>query len=56
MRLRDADGDDAAAICALYNATVSTTTVAWTEEHHLDPARWNVEPRLANALKAADGD
>lgn len=33
MRIRDADGDDAAAICALYNATVSTTTVAWTEEH-----------------------
>src|ERR1700722_10757664 len=33
MRIRDADEDDAAAICALYNATVSTTTVAWTEEH-----------------------
>jgi len=33
VRVRDADGDDAAAICALYNATVSTTTVAWTEEH-----------------------
>lgn len=39
MRIRDADvhtgvdGGDAAAISALYNATVSTTTVAWTEEH-----------------------
>jgi phosphinothricin acetyltransferase len=33
VRIRDADGDDAAAICALYNATVSDTTVAWTEEH-----------------------
>ena len=33
MRIRDAGRDDAAAICALYNATVSTTTVAWTEEH-----------------------
>jgi L-amino acid N-acyltransferase YncA len=33
MRIRDADTTDAAAICALYNATVPTTTVAWTEEH-----------------------
>jgi phosphinothricin acetyltransferase len=33
VRIRDADADDAAAISALYNATVSTTTVAWTEEH-----------------------
>jgi phosphinothricin acetyltransferase len=39
VRIRDADvhtgvdGGDAAAISALYNATVSTTTVAWTEEH-----------------------
>ena len=33
MRIRDADEDHAATICALYNATVSTTTVAWTEEH-----------------------
>ena len=33
MRIRDAEGDDAAPICALYNATVSDTTVAWTEEH-----------------------
>jgi L-amino acid N-acyltransferase YncA len=33
VRIRDANGDDAAAISALYNATVSSTTVAWTEEH-----------------------
>jgi L-amino acid N-acyltransferase YncA len=33
VRIRDAEGGDAAAISALYNATVSTTTVAWTEEH-----------------------
>jgi L-amino acid N-acyltransferase len=32
-RIRDASQDDAAAISAIYNATVSTTTVAWTEEH-----------------------
>lgn len=36
LKIRDAaydDADDATAISALYNATVSTTTVAWTEEH-----------------------
>jgi L-amino acid N-acyltransferase len=42
VRIRDAVNDDgraadpdadAAAITALYNATVSTTTVAWTEDH-----------------------
>jgi L-amino acid N-acyltransferase YncA len=32
MDIRDATGTDAAAINDLYNATVSTTTVAWTEE------------------------
>jgi L-amino acid N-acyltransferase len=31
--IREARGGDAAAISAIYNATVSTTTVAWTEEH-----------------------
>jgi hypothetical protein len=31
-------------------------TVSWTREHHLDPARWSLEPRLSAALKAADGD
>lgn len=31
-------------------------TVAWAEEHHLDPVRWSVDPRLGDALKAADGD
>jgi L-amino acid N-acyltransferase len=33
VRIRDADEDDVAAISSLYNATVSNTTVAWTEEH-----------------------
>jgi L-amino acid N-acyltransferase len=32
MQIRDATGADAAAINDLYNATVLTTTVAWTEE------------------------
>jgi hypothetical protein len=31
-------------------------TVAWTAEHHLPPAEWSVDRRLADALKAADGD
>jgi phosphinothricin acetyltransferase len=31
--IRDAADPDAAVINAIYNATVSTTTVSWTEEH-----------------------
>lgn len=31
MRIRDATADDLAAISAIYNATVPTTTAAWTE-------------------------
>ena len=31
-------------------------TVAWAGEHHLPEDRWTVERRLADALKAADGD
>lgn len=31
-------------------------TVAWTEEHHLPQHRWTVDPQVAKALKAADGD
>jgi L-amino acid N-acyltransferase len=33
MELRDATSTDVPAISGLYNATVSTTTVAWTEDH-----------------------
>lgn len=32
------------------------TTVAWAEEHHLPPERWTLDRRVADALKAADGD
>ena len=32
------------------------TTVAWAEEHHLSPDRWSLDRRVADALKAADGD
>lgn len=31
-------------------------TVAWAEEHHLPPDRWTIDRRMADALKAADGD
>jgi hypothetical protein len=31
-------------------------TFTWAEEHHRDPSTWTVERRLADALKAADGD
>lgn len=31
-------------------------TIAWAEEHHLDPARWSVARPVGDALKAADGD
>jgi len=31
-------------------------TVAWAEQHHLPPGRWTVDRRVAEALKAADGD
>lgn len=31
-------------------------TVAWTREHHHDPADWTVPSHLAEVLKAADDD
>ena len=31
-------------------------TVAWAGEHHLPPSQWTLDRRLADALKAADGD
>jgi hypothetical protein len=31
-------------------------TFTWAEEHHRNPSTWTVERRLADALKAADGD
>ena len=29
-------------------------TVAWAEQHHLDPGRWTIDRRTAMALHAAD--
>ncbi len=31
-------------------------TVAWAAQHHGDPGRWTVDPRIGAALKAADDD
>jgi hypothetical protein len=31
-------------------------TEAWTREHHKPPDQWTVDPKLADALKAADND
>ena len=65
VRIRDADvddaddADDAAAIRALYNATVSTTTVAWTEEHESLATRreWLVTQRASgNPVLVAEAE
>jgi L-amino acid N-acyltransferase YncA len=50
VRIRDADEDDVPGISALYNATVSTTTVAWTEEHESVATRheWFRKQRAAD--------
>ncbi len=31
-------------------------TVAWAEQHHMPKERWQVDARLGEALKTADGD
>jgi phosphinothricin acetyltransferase len=58
--IREALDADAAAINAIYNATVSTTTVAWTEEHESLGTRreWMHAQRLLGhpVLVAATGD
>jgi L-amino acid N-acyltransferase YncA len=60
VNIRDATDADAAAINAIYNATVSTTTVAWTEEHESVGTRreWMEGQRLVGhpVLVAATDD
>jgi L-amino acid N-acyltransferase YncA len=57
---RDAVDADATAINAIYNDTVSTTTVAWTDEHETLELRraWMEEQRRAGnpVLVALRGD
>jgi len=40
----------------LAGAGSDPVTVAWSGEHHLPPERWSLDRRVADALKAADGD
>ncbi len=37
-------------------AGADALTAAWAEQHHLPAARWSIERRVGEALKAADGD
>jgi HD domain len=40
----------------LADAGSDPLTVAWAREHHLDPSRWTVSRKIADALKQADDD
>jgi hypothetical protein len=40
----------------LVRAGSDPLTSAWAAQHHLPPAQWTVERRVAEALKAADDD
>ena len=59
VEIRPATLADVAAISAIYNATISTTTAAWTEELETvdERARWFEEQRRAgHATIVADDD
>jgi L-amino acid N-acyltransferase YncA len=59
LRIRDAEASDAAAINALYNALVDTTTVAWMEHHEplADRQHWLADRAAAgDAVLVADAD
>jgi phosphinothricin acetyltransferase len=56
VNIREAQDPDVSSINAMYNDTVSTTTVAWTEVHENvhTPQAWVEEPRhLGNAVLVA---
>lgn len=40
----------------LLQAGSAQLTWSWAREHHMPPARWTVDSRVGDALKAADGD
>lgn len=40
----------------LVEAGSDPLTIAWAGEHHQPPARWTLDPELANALHEADDD
>ena len=59
VRIRDATVDDLAAISAIYNATIPTTTAAWTEhpESLADRRAWFAHQQAAgNATLVADDE
>jgi hypothetical protein len=56
VRVRDYLRHDSIGAELLRTAGSDSLTVAWAGEHHRDPAAWTTERRLADALKAADGD
>ena len=59
MRIRDATADDLAAISAIYNATIPTTTAAWTEhpESLADRQAWFAHQQAAgNATLVAEDE
>jgi hypothetical protein len=47
---------DRAGAALLRRAGSDPLTVAWAAEHHRPEASWTLERRVADALKAADGD
>jgi hypothetical protein len=55
-RIRRYFTHDAIGADLLREAGSDPMTVRWAEEHHRDPVRWTVDRRVADALKAADGD
>lgn len=59
MRVRDATAEDAAAISAVYNATILTTTASWTEDPEPVEARaaWLVaRAEAGHAVLVAEAD
>ena len=55
-RVRDYLLHDQIGASMLAGAGSDALTVAWAGEHHLPPERWSLDRRVADALKAADGD
>jgi hypothetical protein len=55
-RVADYLAHDRIGAALLESAGSHPTTVAWAGEHHLPAEQWTLERRVADALKAADGD
>lgn len=55
-RISDYLAHDRIGASLLEEAGSHPVTIAWAREHHLPSEAWTVERRVAEALKAADGD